>query len=107
MTERAMNSAKKYLSKMRNNSEYALVLFEHILPVLPLDEELFNPKALTMTLFKDGREITVSIIDYLAALVDEGQTEPDYYMLQFHRYLKRKRKLHLPKTYILNRNFWG
>lgn len=103
--ETAFASAKKYLSKMRENSDYAIILFELIYPFLPL--ERLDPDHLTVSLLKEGNPVTVSVIDYISALLDQRQTEPDYYILQFHRYLKRKRRLHLPKTYILNRHFWG
>lgn len=103
--ETAFASAKKYLTKMRHNSDYAIVLFELIYPFLPL--ERFDPEHLTVSLLKEGSEIIVSVIDYIAALLDDRQTEPDYYILQFHKYMLRKRRLHLPKTYILNRHFWG
>jgi hypothetical protein len=102
--EAAQASAKKYLEKMRRNSDYAMILFDLIYPALP--ENRFNDKDLTVTLMKRGNEEIVSIIDYIYALVDESGEEPDYSIYQLHRYLRHKRNLHLPKTYVLNRKLW-
>jgi ABC-type dipeptide/oligopeptide/nickel transport system ATPase component len=101
----AQASAKKYLEKMRRNSDYAIILFDLIYPVLP--ESRFNDKDLTVTLLKRGNEEVISIIDYIYALVDESGEEPDYSIYQLHRYLRHKRNLHLPKTYVLNRKLWS
>lgn len=104
LRDTAFASAKKYLTRMRRNSDYALILFELIYPYLPV--ERLDANHLTVTLSKEGREVKVSVIDYIGALLDETQGEPDYYVYQFHRYLRRKKNLHLPKTYVLNKIFW-
>jgi hypothetical protein len=103
MTE-AQESAKKYLSRMTYNADVALNLFDLIYPFLP--EENFNGKDLTVQMFKEGKREVVSVIDYIHALVDENDIDPDPSILKFHKYLRFKRRMHLPKTYILNRIFW-
>jgi hypothetical protein len=97
-------AAAKFLSKLEN-PHLALILFEMVHPCLPVNR--FNSSNLTVTLTKSGEEdgVIISLIDYIANLITPD-IEPDYDMLKFHRYLTRKKNLHLPKTYVLNKRFW-
>jgi hypothetical protein len=100
----ARTSAKNYLSRMRHNSDYAEMLFSLIYPSLPLNR--YEPENLTVTLHKGDETVVISLIDYIASLLDETQTEPERAMMQFHRYLKRQRGLHLPRALVLNKTLW-
>jgi ABC-type oligopeptide transport system ATPase subunit len=101
----AQESAKKYLSKMPYNGSLALNLFDLIYPHLP--EDNFNRRDLTVSVFSRGAETVVSIIDYIHALLDnygeEEEEDPD--IMKFHKYLRTKKRMTLPKTYILNKAY--
>jgi ABC-type dipeptide/oligopeptide/nickel transport system ATPase subunit len=100
----AQEQARKYLGKIRVNSDYAIVLFDLIFPVLP--HHRYNERDMTVQLVRGGQPITINLIDYLSSLVSESEEDLDYESVQFHKYLTRKKKLNLPKTLVVNRKFW-
>jgi hypothetical protein len=98
--------ADRFFSVLTNARE-AKALFELIFAKLP--KQFVNPQTLEITLAKDSPEgppVIISIIDYVATLVDEdGRVPASPDVLKFHRYVRAVRNVKLPSYFVLNKNF--
>ena len=102
----ASSMAIRFLSVLRHNSDKALAIFDLLYPGLPAKH--INPNNLTIKLKKrssDKVAVTVSLLDYISALVDE-EARPSSLVLKFHRYVRDVRRVHLPHCFVANKSFW-
>ena len=94
-------TAERFLTLL-DEPQKALALFDLIHPNLPKDK--LNEADLTVTLKRGGGNVQVSLIEYLASLVDP-EDEPHQLLQLFHEYLERK-NVRLPRCFVLNRRYW-
>jgi hypothetical protein len=99
-------SAARFLSdKLVKNSKKARALFALIYAKLP--KKSIDAETLSMTLRKaNGRgKTTVSLIDYVATLVDHSK-EPTDTVAKFHQYCIKQHNINLPTVFLVNKRFW-
>ena len=91
--------------KLVKNSEKALALFDLIYP--KLQRQSIDVETLTVTLQKkkNGEATRISLIDYIATLVDVKR-EPTVLISLFHKYVVTVCHVMLPNTYLANKRFW-
>jgi energy-coupling factor transporter ATP-binding protein EcfA2 len=95
-------NAIKYLGDLPQ-AKKAMLLFDHIYPRIPKGS--LDSAFLTVNLKNlRGERVVLSLIDYLSALTDP-EAHTDKMLWKFHDYLADK-GVHLPKAYVLNRDFW-
>jgi GTPase SAR1 family protein len=97
-------SAQKFLGHLKNSIDM-LRLFDIIYQVIPTHR--FNEKDLTVKLPKKckGRKkqnVKISLIDYLSVLTSPNEPV-DETLYKFHKYLRKKKNIILPKTYVKNK----
>lgn len=99
-------SAAHFLGdKLVKNGKKARALFQLIYSRLP--KKNIDPDTLNMNLKRSsGRgRCTVSLIDYVATLVD-SKKEPTEAVAKFHQYCIKHHNLTLPTVYLVNKRFW-
>lgn len=97
----ARATAERFLNLL-DEPQKALALFDLVHPSLPQGK--LNEADLTVCLKRGGGSVQVSLIEYLASLVDP-EDEPDHLLQLFHEYLER-RNVRLPRCFVLNRRYW-
>jgi hypothetical protein len=101
-----LSRADRFFSVLSNSRE-AKALFEILYAKLP--KQFIHPQTLDITLAKnspDGPAVVISIIDYVATLVDtEGRVPASQDVLKFHRYVQDVRNIKLPAHFVLNKDF--
>ena len=106
-----MGAAGKFLGDedLVKESRRAMALFEMIYSKgLKIDPGDLTVKMRQKdTANRKGKDVTISIIDYISVLVDSDgpDTKDDKLLYSFHNYLKSKGAV-LPRIFVLNRNYW-
>ena len=107
-----LERAERYLTVLDRGRE-ALAIFE--LMFAKLDHKCIDPDSLMISLktrsvhkHKNKKKpIMLSIIDYIAALVDaEGRAPACADVIRLHKYVRKVRGVKLPRTFVANKYFW-
>ena len=102
----AHESAHRFMGdKLVKNSKKALALFDLIYPKIPRQSVEVETLTVTLQKKKHGEVARISLIDYIATLVDVGK-EPTVLISLFHKYVVTVCHVILPMTYLANKRFW-
>jgi GTPase SAR1 family protein len=99
-------NALRYFSVLKNSKE-AMACWDLI--YCKLEKRNIDPHSLEITLQTKGGKrapVTISLISYVAALVDtDGKVPASHEIAKFHQYCQTEKAIKLPSVFVLNRGF--
>lgn len=96
----------RYLEIIQPESrrKVAQLLFDLIYPAMPADVRSGGYYTLTLQSKKTGKDVVVSMIDYVDCLTQEKKHASGQ-LLGVHAYVVKKAGVHIPRCLVLNRQF--